>query len=375
MDIRNRLLLVLIALSLMLGYDILVNSRQVVGAFLDSLVRTAPAPNAGWGIGEDSPFVRTEGSLSEEAAGVRRLVVRATGDITIAPGASQVVKLDYEVRTYGMSSRHVREYHEQVEVVARREGASLEIALVTPGAHPDVEGTRGRFLLTVPQGLAIEIDSGFGDVDLHGVAAELLVRQRRGSVRVTDHRGALSIDIAGGAVWLNRIQGDVALNQTDGRTEATLVDGAIDFTGVRSALTADRVSGRVKVQLERGVAALYGVGGPAEIDALMARVTVVESEGSVAVRGRLSPIQIVRSSGSVDVASESGNVHLELPLERRWQLDLEARPGRIVPSPAVASALGEARPGERLTAALGEGADERPVAVRLSGGEVRLDLI
>lgn len=375
MDIRNRLLLVLMALSLMLGYDILVNSRHVVATFFDSLVRPSPAPTLGWGIGEDAPFVRKEGSLAQEAAGVRRVVLRATGDISIGSGTSQEVRLDYEVRTYGMSSRHVREYHDQVDVVARRDGEVLEIALVTPGPHRDVEGTRGRFILTVPQGLAIEIDSGSGDVDLHGVAAELLIRQRRGSVRVTDHRGPVEVDIAGGSVWLNRIQGDVVIRHTDGRTEATLVDGGIDFTGGRSSVTVDRASGRVKIQLEQGVAALYGVAGPAEIDAHMARVTIVENEGSVAVRGRLSPVHVVRARGSIEVTSESANVDLELPAEGRWQVDVQARPGRILPSPTVAAALGQARPGDRLTAALGQGSDERSVAVRISRGEVRLDLI
>lgn len=370
MDIRNRLLLVFMALSLMFVYDFFANGRTVIDAFAQGFVRTSPARTEGWGISEGAPFLRKEGSQTHGAENLSSLVVKGTGDFEVIPSDSGMVALTYDIRTYGVSSMHVREYHEQVDVTSMRRGEHLEISLQTPERVAVVDGARVRYQLQVPDDLAIHLESEFGDINLHGVVAELSAKVRQGSVRVGKHRGAVTLEVSRGDIWLTEIEGDVTVEHERGRVEAVGIDGTFEFDGSRSTLTLDRAAEDVKTRIDRGAAAFFSSEGPLHVDAEMARVRVIRSQGDVEIQGRLSPVEVEGSNGGIDVTSDRANVLLRLSDSVAWDFDLDVRNGAVnTGMPLSADSSDGERPNESASTPSGR----LPVTVQVSGGDIKVE--
>ncbi len=373
MEIRNRLLLVLMALSLMFVYDFFANGRTVTGTFTSGIVRSIPADTDGWGITDGAPFLRKEGSEQYSAQEITSLVVSGTGDFEVAPSGSREITLDYDIRTYGISSMHVQEFHDAVEVSVVRRGERLEISLETPEPSDDVDGARVHYELQVPDGLAIRLVSEFGDINVHDVVGELDAQVRRGSVRVGDHRGAVTAKVERGDVWLTEIDGDVTLEHRRGRVEAVEIGGIFDFDGSRSTLTLDRAQGEVRTHIDRGAAAFYSSAGPLHVSASMARVSVNSSTGAVKIGGSLSPIEVEDHRGPIDVTSDRGHVALSLADSFAWEFDFDVRNGSIQNEFPQSSASRNGRGGRESAETASEEDGSLPVIVRVTGGNVRAE--
>lgn len=336
MDIRNRLLLVLMALSIMIIIDAGANGRVVLNRFLDGVLLISPVSSTPWSEMEPPPFLRKEGSHTYGAEGLQSVVVKGSGDVDVRLSSSGMLHFDFDVRTYGVSSRHVAPHHEQVDVTVVRRGDQLEISLEAPPTPSEVDGVRTDYRLQVPPGVSIHLENDGGDVHFHGLSGALNVVMNHGSVRVGEHAGPVEMKVSNGSIWLSQIHGDVAIEHENGRVEAVGVDGRLEVQGRRSTVTLDRIASAVDARLEEGVGVFYSVGGPLSIDAEMARIRVAQSEGDVKIDGRLSPVELVASAGPLQVANERGNVLLRLSPATAWNFDLDVRHGKIHSSlPAV----------------------------------------
>jgi DUF4097 and DUF4098 domain-containing protein YvlB len=166
------------------------------------------------------------------------------------------------------------------------------IVLETDGGR----GTGADYLLRVPSGGTVEVESGAGDVEVSGLSGEVTVVAEAGDVTVGN---------TGSDVTVEAPQGDVTVGGVSTDTgQAELSVGTGDVT------LQDMIVGTLEVHVEAGDVTLSG-----------------------------------RFSGSGRVLVETGDITANLPPEDTRELTLETRVGEV-----VRETPSEGRPGQ------GEGA-------------------
>jgi len=134
--------------------------------------------------------------------------------------------------------------------------------------------------ISMPQGLALDVDDGSGSVEIYGVSA-------------------LSLNDGSGSVTIENIQGDVYVD--DG-------SGAISITGVNGRVSIDDGSGPIRVRDSLEVVVLDDGSGAIDIDSIQGNVDIRnDGSGGISIREVGGDVEIDDAgSGSVDVREVAG---------------------------------------------------------------------
>ena len=329
MEFRKRLLVVLMAVSLVVVFDVFANGVRVVTRVAESMVTTSIGPSASL-IEDNAPFLAKEGTLSASAEGIGRVVVRGVEEIFVTASAAPAVTLEYRVRTYATSSRRAQEYHQQANVRLVRAGETLEVVFDAPPGGPDLLGFRTSYRMTVPLGVAVEIDDATGSASLHGLEGTLTLRRPTGAVTVTEHTGDIRVEESTGYTWLAGIRGDVHLGHRQGHIELIAVDGEVTVESERTSVLAETIRGGMTVSVERGMGIFYSVTGDLTAEASMAHIAANDIGGLLELRATRSPIELGPLTGPVRIASEGANVRIVLAEADTRRLDVRVERGGIV---------------------------------------------
>ncbi len=218
-------------------------------------------------------------------------LTNAAGQVRVE-GVEDLESLEYEVTRYAMASDPVAAKRRASEVPVNLSREDSTIVLETDGGR----GTGADYLLRVPAGGTVEVESGAGDVEVTGLSGDVTVVAEAGDVTVSN---------AGSDVTIESPQGDVTVGGVSTDTgQAELEVGTGDVT------LRDIIVGTLEAQVEAGDVALSG-----------------------------------RFSGSGRVLVETGNITASLPPEDTRELTLETSVGEV-----VRETPSEGRPGQ------GEGA-------------------
>jgi DUF4097 and DUF4098 domain-containing protein YvlB len=203
-------------------------------------------------------------------------LTNATGQVRVE-GVEDLQSLEYEVTRYAMASDPVAAKKRASDVPVSRSDEDSTIVLETDGGR----GTGADYLLRVPSGGAVEVESGAGDVEVTGLS---------GSVTVVAEAGDVTISNAGGDVTVEAPRGDVSVGDVSTDTgQAELEVGTGDVT------LQDIIVGTLEVHVEAGDVALSG-----------------------------------RFSGSGRVLVGTGDITATLPPEDTRELTLETMVGEVV---------------------------------------------
>jgi phage baseplate assembly protein gpV len=218
-------------------------------------------------------------------------LANAAGQVRIE-GVKNLESIEYEVTKYAVAGdpAAAKRRASQVPVNLSREDSM--IVLETAAGR----GTGADYLLKMPPGGTVEVDSGAGDVEVAGLS---------GDVTVTADAGDVTVRNTGSDVTIEAPRGDVAVDgvSTDtGQTELEVGSGDLTLQNM--------IVGTLEARVEAGDVTLSG-----------------------------------RFSGSGRVLVETGNITANLPPEDTRELTLETRVGEV-----VRETPSEGRPGQ------GEGA-------------------
>jgi DUF4097 and DUF4098 domain-containing protein YvlB len=203
-------------------------------------------------------------------------LTNAAGQVRVE-GVEDLESLEYEVRKYAMASDPVAAKKRASEVPVNLSREDSTIVLATDGGRD----TGADYLLRVPSGGSVEVESGAGDVEVTGLSGDVTVAAEAGDVTVRN---------TGSDVTVEAPQGDVTIGEVNTDTgQAELEVGTGDVT------LQDVIVGTLEIHVEAGDVALSG-----------------------------------RFSGSGRVLVETGNITANLPPEDTRELTLETRVGEVV---------------------------------------------
>jgi len=171
------------------------------------------------------------------------------------------------------------------------------------------------FVISVPADARVALDSGSGDQRVKGI------------------KGPVEADTGSGDIEVEEIETDV---------EADTGSGKITAVGVRGDIDADTGSGDVVVANIGGSANIDTGGGNVRATQVRGDVSADTGSGNVVLEEIAGRIDADTGSGQIEVVSAigdgmkwvldtgSGNVHLKLPRDARFELQADTGSGRIV---------------------------------------------
>jgi DUF4097 and DUF4098 domain-containing protein YvlB len=202
-------------------------------------------------------------------------LTNAAGQVRVE-GVEGLESIEYEVTRYAVASDPVAAKKRASEVPVDLSREDSTVVLETDGGR----GTGADYLLRVPSGGTVEVESGTGDVEVTGLSGGVTVVAEAGDVAVRD---------TGSDVTVEAPQGDVVVGGVSTDTgQAELEVGTGDVT------LQDVIVGTLEARVEAGDVTLSG-----------------------------------RFSGSGRVFVETGSITANLPPEDTRELTLETRVGQV----------------------------------------------
>ena len=269
---------------------VLIGAAGMAAAQTEELVRTIPMePGGRFSLGNISGEITVTGVDGDDLT--IRATKRVAGRGSAAADALDRVEIDIEERGNRVIvetdyPRHRRSFLQ-----------SLGNLLGGGGREPFVEVD---YLVTVPRGTAVAVESFDGDVTVEGVDGETRVEIVSGAGRLASLARLIEVKAFSGDLELTDVRSDDAL-------AAGTVSGRIDIDRVRAP--------RLEVKSFSGAVALQGV---------ESRCVEVETvSGSVTFDGALA------ADGRYEFQSHSGSVFLTVPDGSGFELDAQSFNGDL----------------------------------------------
>ena len=203
-------------------------------------------------------------------------LTNAAGPVRVE-GVKDLESIEYEVTKYAAAPDPVAAKRRASEVPIDISREDSTVVLKTDGGR----STGADYLLRVPSGGTVEVESGAGDVEVTGLS---------GGVTVAAEAGDVTVRNTGSNVTVEAPQGDVAVGDVNTDT------GQVELeVGTGDVTLQDMIVGTLELHVEAGDVALSG-----------------------------------RFSGSGRILVETGNLTANLPPEDTRELTLETRVGEVV---------------------------------------------
>jgi len=144
---------------------------------------------------------------------------------------------------------------DQIRVKVDYDGRSLIIK--EKKRRNNVDGNASEWVLTVPDGLDIEMNSGTGSLKISGVAADLDANSGTGDIMISDMEGRFDVNSGTGGIALENVKGkfdlnsgtsDVIVMNGEGKFDANSGTGDVKFKQVRPTDNSSLNSGTGDVQ-------------------------------------------------------------------------------------------------------------------------------
>ena len=199
----------------------------------------------------------------------------AAGQVRVE-GVEDLEKVEYEVTKYAVADdpAAAKRRASRVPVDLSREDST--IVLKTGGGR----GTGADYLLKMPPGGTIEVESGAGDIEVAGISGDVTIIADAGDVTVRNTGGDVTVEAPRGDVVVGGVSTDT------GQTELEVSSGDVTLQNM--------IVGTLEARVEAGDVTLSG-----------------------------------RFSGSGRVLVETGDIIANLPPEDTRELTLETRVGQI----------------------------------------------
>lgn len=192
-------------------------------------------------------------SLKESYDGVEYLdISTVTGDVTIKKGTTDEIKVDG------------RWDEDEVDVRVNYSGKSLTIK--EKSRRNNTDSNASNWVLIVPNGLNLEVNSGTGSLDISGLEGDLKANTGTGDIEILDMEGRFNINSGTGEIEITNAKGrfdlnagtsDVVVANASGKFDANSGTGDVYFKMVTPTGTSTLNSGTgdVKFIVDAGISA------------------------------------------------------------------------------------------------------------------------
>jgi len=325
--------------------------RPTIQARMPKMPKMTPMP--------EMPYVcfgahraEEEQVLTVPAEGLVALALNQSRSRIQATGiASDQIVIRARLQVWGDDQDEARERLKSLKVVTEDEGGTLRIKLDGP---PWTKKRRAQvdFELEVPKGLALELGTASGDIELVGVSGGGKLSSASGGISLMDCSGTFEISTASGDIELSKCP--------DIEVRIQAASGDIEIKDSRGAVAVQSVSGDVSLGLERGRASVVTVSGDLQMEAgSLDGLSASTTSGDIDIELKSAP------GGDIRLASVSGDVELELPDDADVFIDAATASGDIDCSLELAERSQTSR---KLTGRLGEG--RTAVNIRTTSGDI-----
>jgi len=280
-----------------------------------------------------------------------------SGNVTVIGGTGDEVQVTARLSLWGENEEDARR---QAEVQMTQEGNRITVRVVWPEwvyAFAYTRSSRVDFEVRVPTETSLRLVSSSGDLAASGVTGTVELRTNSGDIRVEEVNGAVSARSSSGNVTLaglsetgdlevKTVSGDLVLRDVTAdslvahtssgqiQVEDITLDGALDMENSSGDVTAVGVRAiSCRLASVSGDLTLDGCSGPLDLQTYSGAVEVrnaIEAELALGTTsGKIRFSGSLHTRGEHRVESTSGDVHLVLPADAAFDLDVETDSGDI----------------------------------------------
>jgi phage baseplate assembly protein gpV len=203
--------------------------------------------------------------LTLPAEGIAKLEVTAGAGFLRVSGVegARAVEVKAAIVVTGVGDKDMEGYiKDRVELELRKAGnAAVLVGRIRDHGFSFVpRDARVDLTVTVPKGLAVEIDDGSGELAVSGVAGDVRIKDGSGSIEVRDIGGSLWIDDGSGEIEVDGVQGNVEIIDGSGETDVRNVAGDLSIDDGSGGTTLRKIGGSVTVEDGSGSLEIDDVG-------------------------------------------------------------------------------------------------------------------
>ena len=142
--------------------------------------------------------------------------------------------------------------------------------------------------------------SGRGSVRIENTAGNLSVFQKEGNIHINSHKGNIVIQTESSRVQLQSCKGKIKLNNFKGRLEVNKSSGHLSVHSFKSPIVLNTFTGHLEFKQEK--AGVY-------LKPMIGSVSGYSKEGEI--RGVIHP-------NEVDIETKTGRIYLDMPHSQAW---------------------------------------------------------
>lgn len=339
---------------------VLVTALALVDAY-------AGSPTAGWGwdsfISLERPQVMTGGPRAEVsgvveapmATGDLLSIANARGNVQVTGRAREGLEAHYTITVFAEDEATAARYAGELEVVAVRTGERLQLELVQPDERPPgLQGVSVDYQIAVPEAVRVQLENGFGQVEVAGVAGPSTVENGYGETVLRNVAGDWTLGIRFADFRAEQVHGPLDLSSTYGRGLIQNVAGPVSGSLAYGSLTVQEAAS-VDLKTSYSQLELDRIGGPIQLSLAFGWAEIEGLRHELRAKGAYSDLAL-----AVDPAASG------------FRLNLESRGGEIRNRMVALQGQAAVRSGgtSHLEAVVGDGA--HLVQVSVQNGHVTL---
>jgi hypothetical protein len=183
------------------------------------------------------------------------------------------------------------------------------------------------FKVYVPSNVSTDLGTSGGSINLNNLSGNLDFSTSGGSLNVENVSGKVDGKTSGGSIHVSNSKNDIELKTSGGSIDAMNCDGNIRLSTSGGSLNLHDLRGTIKATTS---------GGSVKGSEISGELVTSTSGGSIHLSGLSCSLETSTSGGNIDVAitqpvkyikigNSSGNIHLELPKSKGFDLDFHAQ--------------------------------------------------
>lgn len=289
------------------------------------------------------------------AEGIRTLALnQPRSDIKVSGCDSDQIVIRARVQVWGDDEDEAQERLKSLQVSTDNDGGTLRIKLDGP---PWTKKRRSQvdFDLKVPKGLALELGTASGDIEITDMGQSLRAQTASGQLSLFRCRGRAEIFTASGDIEIRDLS-------PESEVEARTASGDLKIKSA-GRFVLHTVSGDIQAEIGQGSCLASSVSGDIGLK--------MSDFQSLALSSTSGDLEVTLSStpqAQVRLESVSGDISLDLPAEASAEIEALTASGDI---DCDTEMLEPNRTGRRLSGRLGDGRTK--IMLRTTSGDIDIE--
>lgn len=245
-------------------------------------------------------FTFQESKVVEAPLPATLRVVNAHGEITVEGAETDRITLTLEKIIRRRDEPEAREVADRLHATVTKDSLAVVI-----GANRDDfqrQNFDTNFRLTVPAGMALEVENSYGTVKVRGVSWAAVVN-RHGEVDASGIGGSLKVESSYENVTVDGVRGACEIKSSHSDVLARRVDGGLTLDHSYGMVTLHNIAAKVLIEGPHSEILAEDIAGPVDVRNSYEQITL-RRVGPAKVTGQHSDVEAAEVNGDLEVATE-----------------------------------------------------------------------